>query len=73
MTISGKHCGERRNLCFQKAAAEASESVYMRERVKPFSHTTYLQLTLKTSRLNYEKYPFINVELLNRVENIIVK
>ena len=44
MTKSGKHCGKRRNYCsfclllslFSKnpAAAEASESVYMRERVK---------------------------------------
>ena len=40
MTKSGKHCGKRRNLFFchyvfkKPSAAEASESVYMRERVK---------------------------------------
>ena len=34
MTKSGKHCGKRRNCLFELSAAEASESVYMRERVK---------------------------------------
>ena len=46
MTKSGKHCGKRRNCTFfcnfffchyvfkKPSAAEASESVYMRERVK---------------------------------------
>ena len=45
MTKSGKHCGKRRNFLFriffsfvtvfkEPSAAEASDSVYMRERVK---------------------------------------
>ena len=33
MTKSGKHCGKRRNVFKKLCAAEASESVYMRERV----------------------------------------
>ena len=50
MTKSGKHCGKRRNCSFwaistfvtvfkKPSAAEASESVYMRERVNPCPHT----------------------------------
>ena len=51
MTKSGKHCGKRGNCTFcaispfvtmfskKLSAAEASESVYMRERVKLFGKT----------------------------------
>ena len=41
---SGKHCGKRRNCSFchyvfkKPSAAEASESVYMREKVNPIPH-----------------------------------
>ena len=51
MTKRGKHCVKRSNFFFchyvfkKPSAAEASESVYMRERVKT-------QTTLKTSGQN---------------------
>ena len=73
------------SLYFQKAAAEASESVYMRERVKgsshymlwyinPFPHTTNLQqTTLKTLCQKPEKSLYIKVYLLTKYENIVAK
>ena len=66
MTKSGKHCGKRRNCTFcaissfgtvfkKPSAVEASESIYMRERVKsivPFPHIdTFRRLC---SRLLFE-------------------
>ena len=53
MTKSGKHCDKMRNFMFcanfffcyydfkKLSAAEASESVYMRERVKPVLTSTH--------------------------------
>ena len=61
MTTSGKHCGKRRNCTFcaissfdtmffkKPSAAEASESVYMRERIKSCTIKGYTYFTLKTS------------------------
>ena len=45
MTKSGKHCGKKKKLLVFKepSAAEASESVYMRERVKAAVRTVLIQ------------------------------
>ena len=61
MTKSGKHCVKRRNCSFFKklSAVGASESVYMRERVKKnivvkieISHDEQILLLLQCSQIN---------------------
>ena len=57
MTKSGKHCVKRRNCSFffyhyvfkKPSAAEASESVYMREKVERVMFVNPLQLFFKTT------------------------
>ena len=52
-------------------AAEASESIYLRERVNPFLHickTNLQQMTLKASRHKHDKSIWIKVLLFKRVE-----
>ena len=56
------------------SAAEASESVYMRERVNPFSYTTRLQqLTLKSMKNFINDCQTVHVLLLNIVESVVAK
>ena len=49
MTKSGKHCGKKRNCLFfhyvfkKLSAAEASESIYMRERVKDDKQNSHIR------------------------------
>ena len=62
MTKSGKNCGKRRNNIFKEpSAAEVSESVYMRERVK-------LRFQQSSAVDAFSPFLKLKVKLLNRVK-----
>ena len=87
MTKSGKHCGKTRNdllvlsnffFChyvFKKpSATEASESVYMRERVNPFKHrrfrTPLLLMTFENNATMFSTFFKNNTFILARFSMI---
>ena len=73
MTKSGKHCGKRRNCSFchyvfkKPSAAEASERVYMKERVKR-TYSCQVLLRVNISCITVISLHYLYTELIEKVK-----
>ena len=75
MTKSGKHCGKRRNCTFFKkpSASEASESVYMRERVKKNMVLSAARFSINLPRCFQSRLLQICCKQISEVCNLIIE